>query len=58
MVWENDIPLASFRILLAVSCNSFDDDDDVYLIQIAKWQWVIKSISILIRTSQNGISTK
>jgi hypothetical protein len=32
-----------------------DDDDDVYLIQITTWQWVIKSISILIWTSQNGI---
>jgi hypothetical protein len=34
------------------------EDDDVSLIQITTWQWVIKSISILIRTSQYGISTK
>jgi hypothetical protein len=25
-----------------------DDDDDVYLIKITTWQWVTKSISILI----------
>jgi hypothetical protein len=37
---------------------SDDDDDDVYFIKITTWQWVVKSISVLIRTSQNGISTK
>jgi hypothetical protein len=28
------------------------------LMQITTWQWGIKTISLLIRTSQNGISTK
>jgi hypothetical protein len=38
--------------------NDDVDDDDVFITNITTWQWVIKSISILIRTSQNGISTK
>jgi hypothetical protein len=46
----NELPIQSDSIDLY--------DDDVYLIKITTWQWVIKSISKLIRTSQNGISTK
>jgi hypothetical protein len=34
------------------------NDDDVYLPKITTWQWVIESILILIRTSQNSINTK
>jgi hypothetical protein len=51
------IPLIiPFKLFPLFSLRDFDGD--VYLIKITTWQWVIKSISILIRTSQNGISTK
>jgi hypothetical protein len=32
----------------------FDDDDDVCLLKISTWQWVTKSISILIWNQPEG----
>jgi hypothetical protein len=50
-------PLGNHVGVAIANCGVLHDDD-VYLIKITTWQSVIKSISILIRTSQNGISTK
>jgi hypothetical protein len=50
------LKVAAGFLVEGVAVGTCDDDGDVYLIKLQ--HGTIKSISILIQTSQNGMSTK